>query len=118
MGYTDSGFRHLFVVPAEGGTPRQLTDGDWNHSGGEWTADGTRLVFSANRSDTAELDWRESDVYAVEVASGEIRQLTTRRGIDGNPLPSPDGRVIAYTGTDWNTDTYRNVGIYLMSPAG
>jgi dipeptidyl aminopeptidase/acylaminoacyl peptidase len=118
VGYTDSGYRHLFVVPAEGGTPRQLTDGDWNHSGGEWTADGTRLVFSANRSETAELDWRESEVYAVEVASGEIRQLTTRRGIDGNPLPSPDGRVIAYTGTDWNTDTYRNVGIYLMDPDG
>jgi dipeptidyl aminopeptidase/acylaminoacyl peptidase len=118
VGYTDSGYRHLFVVPAEGGTPRQLTDGDWNHSDGEWTADGRELVFSANRSETAELDWRESDVYAVEVASGAIRQLTTRRGIDGNPLPSPDGDAIAYTGADWNTDTYRNAGIYLMDPDG
>jgi dipeptidyl aminopeptidase/acylaminoacyl peptidase len=118
VGYTDSGYRHVFVVPAEGGTPRQLTDGDWNHSGGEWTADGRELVFSANRSETAELDWRESDVYAVEVASGAIRQLTTRRGIDGNPLPSPDGGAIAYTGADWNTDTYRNAGIYLMDPDG
>ena len=118
VGYVDGGYNHLFVVPAEGGTPRQLTDGDWNHSSGEWTPDGREILFSANRSETAELDWRESDIYAVEVASGAIRQLTTRRGMDGNPLPSPDGRRIAYTGADWNTDTYRNVGIYLMDRDG
>ena len=118
VGYTDGGYRHLFVVPAEGGTPRQLTDGDWNHSGGEWTPDGRALLFSANRSETAELDWRESEIYAVDVESGTIRQLTTRRGLDTNPLPSPDGRRIAYTGVDWNTDTYRNAGIYLMDADG
>ncbi|MDT8341358.1 MAG: S9 family peptidase [Longimicrobiales bacterium] len=118
VGYTDGGYNHLFVVPAEGGTPRQLTEGDWSHSGGEWTPDGRELLFSANRSESAELDWRESDVYAVEVATGAIRQLTTRRGIDSNPLPSPDGRRIAYTGTDWNTDTYRNSGIYVMDRSG
>jgi Tol biopolymer transport system component len=33
VGYADGGFRHVFVVPAEGGTARELTDGDWNHSG-------------------------------------------------------------------------------------
>ncbi|MGB1779935.1 MAG: TolB family protein, partial [Longimicrobiales bacterium] len=31
-GYVDTGWTHLFVVPAEGGTPRQLTSGDWNHN--------------------------------------------------------------------------------------
>lgn len=118
VGYVDDGYRHLFVVPADGGTPRQLTDGPWNHSGGEWTPDGAELVFSAHRSDDAELTWREREIYAVALETGEITQLTTRRGIDSNPVPSPDGRLIAYTGVDYNEDTYRNSGIYVMERDG
>ncbi len=38
QGYIDTGWTHLFVVPAEGGTARQLTDGEWNHSGVAWSA--------------------------------------------------------------------------------
>jgi acylaminoacyl-peptidase len=40
------------------------------------------------------------------VETGAIRQLTTRHGPDGNPVVSPDGRLVAYTGNDWSTDTY------------
>src|SRR4051812_7034470 len=29
LGYTDPGYRHLFLVPAEGGTPRQVTKGEF-----------------------------------------------------------------------------------------
>lgn len=118
VGFNDEGWRHVFVVPAEGGTPRQLTDGEWHHSAAEWTPDGAELLFSANRSDDAELAWRESDVYAVNVASGAIRQLTTRSGIDTNPLPSPDGRLVFYQGDEWNDDTYRNGKFWVMNRDG
>src|SRR6185436_16395961 len=30
VGFTKPGFVHLFVVSAEGGTPRQITKGDWS----------------------------------------------------------------------------------------
>ena len=118
VGYVDGGYRHVFVVPAEGGTARQLTDGDWDHSGAEWSPDGRELYFSSLRTEDAELEWRESEIYAVDVAGGTIRQLTTRAGIDRGPLPSPAGDVIAYTGVDLNDDTYRNYGIYLMDRNG
>jgi dipeptidyl aminopeptidase/acylaminoacyl peptidase len=52
------------------------------------------------------------------VASGDIRQLTTRDGQDGNPVPSPDGAVIAYVGDDKHDDTYNNPHIYLMDRDG
>lgn len=117
-GFTDDGWRHVFVVPAEGGTPRQLTDGEWNHSTPEWTPDGKELLFSSLRSSDAELAWRESEIYAVDLASGAIRQLTTRKGQDGNPMPSPDGKLIAYTGDDWHDDTYRDSKIYVMNRDG
>ena len=45
-GFTDNGFRHIFVVPAIGGTPRQITSGNYDHSGTEWTPDGRTILFS------------------------------------------------------------------------
>lgn len=117
QGFTDDGWRHLFVVPAEGGTPRQLTNGEFDHGEGRWTPDGKELVFSALRV-ADELAWRESEIYAVDVATGAIRQLTTRKGPDNNPLPSPDGKLIAYTGDDWHQDTYRDQKIYVMGRDG
>lgn len=118
QGFIDEGWQHVFVVPAEGGTPRQLTNGDWNHSTGRWTADGSELLFSSLRTEDSELSWRESEIYAVNVATEEIRQLTTRRGQDTGPLPSPRGDLIAYRGSDFNTDTYRNSGVYVMNLDG
>jgi dipeptidyl aminopeptidase/acylaminoacyl peptidase len=117
-GFTDDGYRHLFVVPATGGTPRQLTDGDWDHSQPRWTPDGARLLFSGLRIEEAEYAWRESEIYAVTVATGEIRQLTSRKGPDNNPVVSPDGRLVVYTGYDWTDDTYIANRLYVMNADG
>jgi dipeptidyl aminopeptidase/acylaminoacyl peptidase len=38
QGFVDNGYRHLFIVPATGGTPRQLTTGSYNHASAEWTS--------------------------------------------------------------------------------
>jgi len=120
VGYIDTGWTHVFVVPAGGGTPRQLTDGDWNHSSIEWSPDGTEIYFTSFRHEDADRPehWQESEIYAVSVASGEIRQLTDRRGPDGSPVPSPDGSLIAYTGIDAHDDTYRNQQIHVMNRDG
>ena len=117
-GYIDEGYTHLFVVPADGGTARQLTDGDWNHNGVAWTPDGREILFTSLRVDDAEHEWRQSDIYSVAVASGEISQLTDRSGPDGSPVPSPDGRLIAYTGNDHTTDTYITRKLYVMNRDG
>ena len=119
-GYVDTGWTHVFVVPAEGGTARQLTDGDWNHSGIQWSPDGSEIYFTSYREDDWDRPehWQESEIYAVSVAGGDIRRLTRRRGPDGSPVPSPDGSLIAYTGIDAHRDTYRNQKIHLMNRDG
>ncbi len=120
-GYIDDGFQHLFVVPADGGTARQVTDGDFNHSAPAWMPDGSEILFQSLRiEDTEDLEqtWRESEIYAVDVGSRRIRQITDRRGPDGSPVPSPDGRTIAYQGRDWSDDTYVETGLYVMSADG
>lgn len=118
QGFLPDGFTQLFVVSADGGTPRQVTSGDWNQTGGTWTPDGKALLFSANRVPDWEYAWRESDIYKVDVTTGVTTQLTTRRGPDGNATPSPDGRLIAYTGYDSTDATWQDAALYIMNADG
>ena len=117
-GYAPAGFRHLFTVSADGGTPRQLTSGDYHHDGPRFVGDGGALVFTSLRTADAEHAWRESEVYRVEIASGEITQLTTREGPDSGALPSPSGARIAYTGMPRTNDTYREEELSVMAADG
>ena len=120
QGYIDTGWTHLFVVPAEGGTPRQLTEGDWNHNGVVWSPDGADIYFTSFRSDDWDRpdNWQEAEIYATTVATSDVRRLTNRRGPDGQPVPSPDGRLIAYVAGDEHSDTYRNQRIHVMNADG
>ncbi len=118
QGFLEEGFNHVFIVPADGGTPRQLTTGDYNHNAPEWMPDGKEIVFSGLRVDEAEYEWRESEIYTVNMASGVIAQLTKRKGPDSNPLPSPDGKFIAYVGHDFTDDTFYEQNLYFMHRDG
>jgi len=118
IGFTDNGYRHIFMVPAEGGTPRQITTGDYDHTNIEFTPDGTKILFSGLRMEDAEYQWRESEIYAVDVADGNIRPMTSRKGPDGNPRVSPDGSKVAYTGYDWTKDTWIDSKLYVMNADG
>ncbi|HVL68301.1 MAG TPA: S9 family peptidase [Vicinamibacterales bacterium] len=117
-GFVDNGFRHIFVVPAIGGTPRRITSGNYDHNGAEWTPDGRSILFSGLRVDIDDYQWRESEIYAVNVEDGAVRQLTQRKGPDNNPTVSPDGRRVAYTGYDHSRDTWVDSKLYVMNIDG
>jgi len=113
------GFRHIFVVPADGGAPRRLTYGDFHHDGPiDWATDGRSILFSANRSPDWERRPVNSDIYAVDVASAALRRLTTRNGPDEAPAVSPDGSRIAYLGSDDRGYAYTQSQLYLMNRDG
>ena len=118
-GYLETGFSHLFVIPADGGTPRQITSGNYHHRGQpQWTPDGKALIFDANRRDDYEYDYRNSDIYRVDVTSGEIQQLTDRQGPDYGAVLSPDGTQIAYIGYPDKVQTYQLRRLYVMDVDG
>ncbi len=117
-GYLPDGFRHLFVVPADGGTPRQITSGDFNHGGHSWTPDGDHLIISANRWPDWRYDPGNSEIYQVSLATGDIDQLTDRHGPDNAPEVSPDGTRILYTGNDERYYGYEVNKLYVMNRDG
>jgi dipeptidyl aminopeptidase/acylaminoacyl peptidase len=118
QGYRPQGWRHLFVVDASGGTPRQVTSGDFDHGPGEWTPDGKKLVFSGLRVADADWQWRESELYTVALEGGAIEQLTQRKGPDHGGVVSPDGKHLAWLGYDWTTDTYEVTRLHLAATDG
>lgn len=113
-GYLADTFGHLFVVAASGGAPRQLTSGDFDHNGPPvFTADSRSVLIAANRRKDADLEPNDSELYQVAVTGGELQALTERRGPDGNPIVSPDGRYLAWLGFDDRYQGYQVTQLYL-----
>ncbi|MEQ1690248.1 MAG: S9 family peptidase [Gemmatimonas sp.] len=118
QGFLEDGLRQLFTVPADGGTPRQVTSGEWATNGTTWMPDGKSFLFTSNRIKESEYAWRESDIYRVDAVTGAISQLTKRKGPDNSPVPSPDGKMIAYTGYDSTDATWKDAILYVMDADG
>lgn len=95
---------HLFVVPSEGGDPKDLTPGDYDvppFSLGDPTAfdfapDSSEIVFARN-TDKVEATSTNNDLFIVSVGGGEAKRITGNNpGSDTTPRYSPDGKFIAY----------------------
>ncbi len=118
-GFLESGHTHVFIVPAEGGTPHQVTNGDFDHSGPlVWTPDSANIIFAGNRNEDWEYDPVESDLFRVSIETGEIARLTDRNGPDAAPDLSPDGRRIAYVGFEDREQGYQVSRLYVMDADG
>jgi Tol biopolymer transport system component len=102
---------HLFVLSVTDGVaagdPRDLTPGaqdavPWSSTfsaGPEfaWSPDSREIVHTASQFPVREEAWStDHNLWAVTVATGARRMLTTNPAADGCPRFSPDGRWIAY----------------------
>jgi dipeptidyl aminopeptidase/acylaminoacyl peptidase len=120
IGYSHGqGYSHLFIIPAEGGTPRQLSSGNFNHKGSiTWTPDSKYILMSLNRGENHDLDDRDTKIFEFSVADGSIKNLTNRKGPDDSPVISPNGKYIAYTGYDEKYQGYQLKRLYMMNRDG
>jgi dipeptidyl aminopeptidase/acylaminoacyl peptidase len=127
-GFTDPGYRHMFVVSADGGTPRQITSGDWSVGarfdvldgpvGWGWTPDGRSIVVEGMNDSTADMNYRNANLYLIDVASRAVRRLTEQNGVWTSPAISPDGKRIAFTGYPATKVSYQAPEIYVMNLDG
>ncbi len=102
--WSDGKHSHLFLVAANGGTPRDVTAhadydvppderGDANDF--NFSPDSKELCFTAV-TDRPEAVSTNGDLFLVSTNGGEAKRITSNPGFDGHPAYSPDGRFIAY----------------------
>jgi dipeptidyl aminopeptidase/acylaminoacyl peptidase len=99
--YLDDRFAQVYVVdvPAPDAPPakaRRLTNENVNHQPPQWSPDGRYLYTGRAEDPDADEPWRHSLLYRIEVESGAIKPLTDDTHASLLPLPSPDGRYVAY----------------------
>jgi dipeptidyl aminopeptidase/acylaminoacyl peptidase len=105
-----SGRNNLWLVPAEGGWPMQLTVSDQRQTSPTWSPDGKWIAY------TSDYDGDEQwDIFLVSPKSGQIVNLTNTREIaEESPVWSHDGRYLAYmvkpkTSSVFEIDVYDTV---------
>jgi acylaminoacyl-peptidase len=113
-GYLKHTFQQVFILSTDGGTPRQLTFDSFNHGSNlSWHPDGTKIYFSANRHADHEYEPLNSEIYVLNVNTGDIAEITSRKGPDQSPQVSPDGKHLAYIGFDDHYQGYQLRKLYL-----
>ena len=109
--------QHIHVIAADGtGAVRNLTPGPFQHNGIAWLADSSGIVTSAQRHDTWDRDLCE-DLYVVPL-EGDVRPLTKQTGNYIAPAVSPDGRMVAFLGTDDPTTFPQNAKVGVVPVDG
>jgi tricorn protease len=85
-----SGNNDIYLVPADGGQTRRLTWYTGNDVPTDWSPDGKYILESTTRNDPS------NGIYAIEVATGQAKQILLDMMTVGTPRYSPDGKSILY----------------------
>ena len=96
----------LFVRDLSTGVSEQITDGTSDDFSPAWSPDGGSLVFASNR------EKGNVDIYTIDVASRQLRRVTTDAGNDMYPAWSTNGRIY------FNSDRTKAWQVYSILPDG
>ena len=122
--YDSSGFRkpgevQFFTIPVNGGTPRQISNikPEKRVGQGVWLGN-DKIIFSANLNEDSDYNTNNSEIYVLDLDSGEHKALTSRNGPDYSPKVSNDNSMIAYLGYNDEYLAYQQNSIYIMNSDG
>lgn len=88
----ETGWDKVFLIPARGGKPRQLTTGTGEDETPVYAPNGKWIAIVSNRR-VAE----ERHIWIVPLDSSKPWQLTHLDGVENDPQWSPDSRVIYFS---------------------
>lgn len=115
-GWFDDKRTHLFVVDANSGEGRQITDGEeWDDSDPQWSPDGSTIAFVSDRTGLAYESSRNTDVWTIAAEGGQLTKISDHAEADNQPRWSPDGKTIAFVGS---TNPRQHPKIYLAPSKG
>ena len=75
-GYLNQGFLQIFILPVEGGTPRQITTLKNDAKSPKWFSK-SEIIFSSNLHENADLEPRNSELYVIDIQT-KIKVLTKK----------------------------------------
>ncbi len=114
---TRSGYNDIWVVPSDGSAqPRQVTkrsmaDDDFRFAP-SWSPDSKQIAFYSNKA-----DYWEDDIWLVDVATGNERQISKKLMAMSTPVWSPDGSKIALMAVAKDEYWYEDLSyIYVLEP--
>ena len=97
--YVDERYDQVYVVEAADSSdvkPKRLTDINAAYSQPQWSADGASIFTSRTTLLEGDEPWRSMNIYRLDATSGEEESLTAGEFSAYAPLPSPDGKWLAY----------------------
>ena len=118
-GILKPGYTQIFILPSDGGTARQITNGRFDSGGPlSWSPDSSLILFSSNRHPDWELQSSESDIFSVNVKDGTLTQITAAPGSESSPAFSPDGGKITFTRQSNAPVMFKNTYLAVMDTDG
>jgi len=92
--------REIYVMDADGGNPRNLTQDDADDVSCSWSPDSQQIVFASNRDG-------DNEIYVMNSDGSQVRQLTDNDAEDFMPAWSPVSSQIAFVSNrDGNDEIY------------
>lgn len=108
------GWDSLYIVPASGGEPVQMTKGRLEVRHLTWSPDSTRVFYSVSQNDQPGVRHLAVVTIGSDPEKARIAMLTTGRGANILPVLTRDGQRLAYQ----HTDPQNSADLYLIKTAG
>lgn len=119
VGYLPYERAHLWVVDAQTGKAKQLTDHPiYDEYSASWSPDGKSIVFLSIHADEPDFKIEAVDLFVLPAKGGEARKINTELGEKSQPTFSPDGKWIAYYGGFGEGEGWRNTSVWLVPADG
>ena len=96
------GNQEIYVMDADGGNLRRLTNSPLDESEPTWSPDGKRIAFVTTRAGEGARD-ENRQIWVMDADGGNQQKLTNKDFSEWEPSWSPDGKRIAFTSSGhWN----------------